>query len=361
MAPTKDPYELLGVSQQASEDEIKKAFKQKARMYHPDNRETGDEEKFKEVGQAYDILSDPRKKAIYDQYGMDGFQQGGAGAGQDFSGFTDLSDLFSEFFGTGRSHRRTGPERGADIRYNLEIEFLEAINGCEKKINIPTLENCKTCEGTGAKPGTEMKTCGSCNGAGEVKKVTESFFGHVTQIVSCPSCEGVGKIIEDPCKDCTGQGRVKVQKDIDVKVPCGIDEGARLRWAGKGQAGRKGGEPGDLYVVIYVKEHEVFERDGMDILIRQTISFSKAALGGKVEVPITDGKSELKIPAGIQSGKILKMSGMGAPKLNNASRRGDQLVQIIVQTPEKLSKDEKKLYEELEKLEKSKKTKKGLF
>lgn len=352
-----DLYEILGVSRDASEEEVKKAFRQKARTFHPDNKETGNEEKFKEINQAYEVLSDPQKRAAYDQYGMSGLRAGYESG--DF-GFNDLSDIFSQFFGAQSGRRRTnGPERGSDLRYDLEIDFLESINGCTKEITINPLEDCGLCKGTGARPGTKLKPCKTCGGAGEVRRVTESFFGHVTQIATCPSCSGSGNVVEQPCTDCDGKGQKRVKKTIDVKVPCGIDDGARLRWGGKGESGKKGGPPGDLYVLISIKEHEVFIREGLNIFTKEIVSFSQAALGAKVKTLTTEGEKELVIPAGIQSGTILKMPGLGVPKLNNAARRGDQLVEITIETPTKLSSEEKKLFEELSKLEKSKPENKG--
>ncbi len=363
MAMTKDLYEMLGISRDATEDEIKKAFRQQARKYHPDNKETGSEEVFKGINQAYEILSDPQKRNIYDQYGLKGLQNSYSGSdGQNF-GFGDLSDIFSQFFGETRTHRpSTGPERGLDLRYDLQIDFLEAINGCNKQITIQSHEDCKLCKGSGAKPGSTLKTCRSCNGLGEVRRVTESFFGHVTQITTCPSCQGNGKIVEQPCSDCNGKGQELVKKSIEVKVPCGIDDGARLRWGGKGEAGRKGGPPGDLYVIIGIREHEVFIREGQNVIIEQAISFAHAALGGNVKVPSIEGEKTLNIPAGVQSGVILKMPGLGVPKLNNLARKGDQLVHITVETPTKLSAEEKKIFEQLAKIQEEKNPKKfGFF
>lgn len=356
-----DLYEILGVSRDATDEEIKKAFRQKARVLHPDNKETGNEEKFKGLNQAYEILSDAQKRSIYDQYGMNGLRGGYADSGVDFN---DLSDIFSQFFGAQTGRRTNGPERGNDLRYDLEIDFLESINGCTKQATINPLEDCGLCKGTGARPGTKLNTCKTCGGSGEVRRVTESFFGHVTQIASCPSCNGSGNVVEQPCTDCNGKGQKRSKKTIDIKVPCGIDDGARLRWGGKGEAGKKGGPPGDLYVMISVKEHEVFIREGLNIFTKETISFSQAALGTKIKTLTTEGEKELTIPAGIQSGTALKMSGLGVPKLNNLARRGDQIVEIIVETPTKLSSEEKKLFEELSKLEKSKpenKKKFGIF
>ena len=358
MAQTKDYYEILGIQKDATEEEIKKAFRQQARKYHPDNKETGNEETFKEINQAYEILSDPQKRSIYDQYGTAGLKSAFGESVFDF-GFRDLSEIFSEFFGaTHRSHRSTGPERGRDIRHDLEIEFLEAINGCSKQITITPLEDCETCKGTGAKPGSKLKNCRSCNGLGEIRMVSDSFFGQVTQISTCPSCSGSGKIVEQPCTDCNGKAQRRVKRNVDVKVPCGVDDGARLRWGGKGEAGKKGGPPGDLYVVINVKEHDLFKREGLNIIIEQKISFSHAALGGNIKVPTTEGEKLLALPSGVQSGAVLKMPGLGAPKLNNAARRGDQLVYITIETPSKLTAEERKIFEQLAKIQQEKGDKK---
>ena len=348
MSQTKDLYEILGVSRDASEDEVKKAFRQQARKYHPDNKETGNEELFKELNQAYEILSDPEKRSVYDQYGLNGLRNAfGDSESFDF-GFGDLSDIFSQFFGGATKTRRSsGPERGADIRYELAISFLEAIKGCEKQITIQPLEDCGSCKGTGAKPGTQLKTCKTCNGMGEVKRVAESFFGHVTQITTCPSCNGSGKTIENPCIECNGKGQKRVKRTIDVKVPCGVDDSSRLRWGGKGEPGRKGGPPGDLYVVVNIKEHELFSRNGQDIVTQEKISFSQAALGGNIKVATVDGEKTLQIPTGVQTGTVLKIPGLGVPKINNMARRGDQLIEIIVETPTKLSAEEKKIFEQL--------------
>ncbi|MBI2995681.1 MAG: molecular chaperone DnaJ [Candidatus Melainabacteria bacterium] len=360
MAQTKDLYAILGVSRDASEDEVKKAFRQQARKYHPDNKETGNEDLFKEINHAYEILSDPEKRAIYDRYGLDGLKS--TFGDLDIFDFGDLSDIFSQFFGgAARAHRPTGPERGADLRFELEIDFLEAIHGCTKKITIYPFEECGVCKGTGARPGSKLTTCRSCNGLGEVRKISESFFGHVTQITTCPSCFGTGKIVEQICTECHGKALKQVKKSIDVKVPCGVDHGARLRWGGKGNAGKKGGPPGDLYVVVNVKEHEIFVREEQNIFIEQKISFTQAALGGNIKVPTTEGEKALNIPSGIQTGTILKMPGLGVPKLNNPARRGDELVQIMIETPTKLSAEERKIFEQLAKIQEEREHKKKEF
>jgi len=362
MDKTKDLYEILGVSRDATVDQIKKAFRQQARKYHPDNKETGDEEKFKEINLAYEVLSDEEKRSAYDMYGVEGLRGMRAGAsGFDF-GFTDLSDIFAEFFGGGRSYRSGGPERGLDIRYDLEIDFLEAINGCKKEIDYQVIEDCGICKGTGSKPGSKLKSCNSCNGIGEVRQVRESFFGHMTQISTCPSCMGSGKVVVDSCSECKGKGQHRVKRQVEVKVPCGVDDTARLRWGGKGEAGKKGGPPGDLYVIIHVKEHEIFLRQDQDIVIRQSVSFSHAALGGNIKVLTTEGEKNLMIPPGVQTGTVLKIPGLGVPKLSNPARRGDELIEIFVETPTKLSAEERKIFEQLEKIQKEKEgKKKGLF
>ena len=359
MPELRDLYEILEIERGASEEDIKKAYRKLARQYHPDNKETGDEEKFKVVNLANEVLSNPQKRAAYDRYGMSGLRGAATGASQFDFGFGDLSEIFAEFFGAGfgGGFRTSGPERGADLRYDLEIEFLEAINGCAKEIEINLLDSCSLCKGSGVRPGSKLKTCSSCNGMGEVKKVTESFFGHMTRIMTCPICEGEGKIPEQVCKECNGQGRKQAKRKTEIKVPCGIEDGARLRWQGKGEAGKKSAHPGDLYVVVHVKEHEVFEREEMDIFVKQKVSFSTAALGGKIKVLTTEGEKELEVPAGTQTNTILKMPGLGVPKLNNASRRGDQLVAVIVETPLKLSSEERKIFEELAKLEKQRREK----
>lgn len=359
---TKDLYEILGISRDASEDEIKRAFRQQARKYHPDNKETGNEEIFKDVNQAYEILSDSNKRALYDQYGLQGIKGEFSGTDFDF-GFGDLSDIFSQFFGNvPRGTKAAGPERGNDLRCELEIDFLEAIKGCTKQITIQPLEECITCKGNGAKPGTKLKTCRSCNGLGEVRRISESFFGQVTQIATCPSCNGSGKIVEIPCSECNSKGQKRVKKHIDVKVPCGVDDGARLRWGGKGEAGKRGGPPGDLYVIVHVKEHEIFKREGQDIIIQHHISFTQAALGSNIKVPTTEGEKVLSIPTGIQSGTVLTIPGLGVPKLNNLARRGDELIEIIIATPTKLSTEERKIFEQLEKIQQEKGGKKfGIF
>ena len=354
MSDKRDYYEVLGVQKGASDDEIKKAFKKLARKYHPDlNRDDPKtaEEKFKEVNEAYSVLSDPQKKAQYDQFGHAAFENGGGGGGAGgFGGFGGggggFEDIFDAFFGGGGSRsRRSGPERGSDLRYDLELTFEEAAFGKEAELTVPRMENCGTCHGTGAAAGTSPETCPDCHGSGQVQRRQNTPFGQILNSHPCGRCHGTGKIIKTPCKDCGGTGRKKVRKKISVKIPAGVDEGSRIRVAGGGEAGLRGGGNGDLYVYIFVKRHKLFERDGSDVLCEVPISFVQAALGDTIEAPTIDGKVEMKIPAGIQSGTMLRLKGRGIPFLRG-NGRGDQLVRVKVLTPQKLSARQKEILKE---------------
>ena len=339
---TRDYYEVLGVPKGASEEEIKKAYRRLARQYHPDvNKDDPNaEEKFKEINEAYEVLSDAQKRAAYDRFGHAGTDpnfNGGGGfggfGGFDFGGFGDIFDMF--FGGTGR-RRDTGPVRGDDLRYDLRIEFEDAVFGKEMTIRVPRIELCPTCHGNKAKPGTPIKTCTQCNGTGQVQTVQSTPFGRFSTVRPCDRCQGEGKTIETPCPECAGRGRVRRVREINIKIPAGVDTGHRLRVAGEGEAGLRGGPPGDLYVYISVKPHRLFQRTGNDVILEQTISFAQAALGGTVEVPTLDGKTELKIPEGTQPGTIFKMRGKGIPYLRG-SGRGDQLVRVKIEVPTKLN------------------------
>lgn len=356
----RDYYEVLGVEKGASDADIKKAFKKLARKYHPDlNRDNpkAAEEKFKEVNEAYGVLSDPQKRQQYDQFGHAAFETGGtggAGAGG-FGGFGGFGgggfgggfdDIFDAFFGGGGGRqRRQGPERGADLRYDLEIAFEEAAFGKEVELTIPRTEECDTCHGTGAAAGTEPETCPECKGSGQVQHVQNTPFGRMVNTRTCGRCGGTGKIIKTPCRSCGGSGMKKVRRTIKVKIPAGVDEASRIRVAGGGEAGRRGGSRGDLYVYIFVRPHKLFRRDGTDVLCEVPISFVQAALGDTVEVPTLDGKVEMKVPAGVQSGTVLRLKGRGIPYLRG-SGRGDQHVRVKVLTPQKLSARQKELLKE---------------
>jgi molecular chaperone DnaJ len=320
----------------------------KSRKHHPDRNpdDTGAEEKFKEAKQAYEILSDSDKRAAYDQFGHAGVdQQAGMGGGYGGGGFSDaFSDIFGDIFGGGGS-RRDRVYRGADLRYNLEIGLEEAARGTETKIRIPSLEECGVCHGSGAKPGTTPSTCTTCGGHGQVR-IQQGFFS-VQQ--TCPRCGGTGKMVSDPCTACHGEGRVKKHKTLSVKIPAGVDSGDRIRLAGEGEAGVNGGPPGDLYVVIHLKEHPVFKRDGDDLHCEMPISFATAALGGEVEIPTLEGHAKIKIPAETQSGKVFRLRGKGIKGVRSHAP-GDLMCHMLVETPVNLSERQRELLREFEAL-----------
>ncbi|WP_018130362.1 molecular chaperone DnaJ [Effusibacillus pohliae] len=346
----RDYYEVLGVSKNATEEEIKKAYRKLARKYHPDiNKEPDAEAKFKEINEAYEVLSDKEKRARYDQFGHAdpgaGFGGGGTGFGGagDFDGFGGFGDIFDMFFGGGRPR---GPRKGADLQYNLQIEFEEAAKGVEKEIEIPRTEECPTCHGSGAKPGTHPETCSVCRGTGTQEQVINTPLGRMVNRRTCQVCGGDGQIIKNPCTQCRGSGTIRVRKRINVKIPAGVDTGNRIRISGAGEPGDKGAPPGDLYVVIYVREHKFFERDGDDIFCRVPISFVQAALGDEIEVETLDGKVKLRIPEGTQTGTSFRLRGKGMPRLNS-SYRGDQHVRVIVVTPTNLTERQRELLRQL--------------
>lgn len=345
----RDFYEILGVNRDAGDDDIKKAYRKLAMKYHPDrNPDSKDaEDKFKEAKEAYEILSDSQKRAAYDQYGHAGVdpQAGfGGGGGAGYGGFADaFGDIFGDIFGGGGRGGRSNVYRGSDLRYNLEISLEEAARGTETKIRIPTQEECETCHGTGAKPGTEAKTCSTCGGHGQVR-IQQGFFS-IQQ--TCHTCHGSGKVIPNPCGSCHGAGRVKSYKTLSVKIPSGVDEGDRIRLSGEGEAGINGGPSGDLYVVVHIKPHEVFQRDGNDLHCEMPISFTTAALGGEIEIPTLDGMARLKIPAESQSGKVFRLRSKGIKGVR-ASAPGDLMCHIVVETPVNLTERQKELLRELE-------------
>ena len=354
MASKRDYYEVLGLNRDASTDEIKKAFKKLAMKYHPDRNPDNPkaEDNFKEVKEAYEILTDPQKKSAYDQFGHAGVEQSmGGGPGGGFQGgFSDFGDafgdIFGDIFGGGRSNSgRSNVYRGADLRYNLEISLEEAAHGTEKKIRIPVLSQCKTCSGSGAKKGTQPTTCGTCGGHGQVR-MQQGFFS-VQQ--TCPKCQGSGKVINDPCNDCSGAGRVKESKTLSVKIPAGVDEGDRIRLSNEGEAGVNGGPSGDLYVVVALKKHAIFERDGADLHCELPISFSVAALGGEVEIPTLGGNAKMKIPAETQTGATFRLKGKGVKPVRE-NFTGDLLCHVVVETPVKLTERQKQILSELEDL-----------
>jgi molecular chaperone DnaJ len=358
---SKDYYKILGVEKGATKDEIKKAFREKAHVFHPDKKD-GDETKFKEINEAYQVLHDDQKRQQYDQFGSSFDQQGGFGGGMNWSDFMnqargggfsaggdfgDLNDILGDLFGGGfGGGRRKTNNRGHDIEVDLSLSFEEAVFGVEKTIELYKLEICDKCNGNGAEPGTKISECKNCGGQGKVQKVQRTILGNMQTVVVCPDCVGEGKKHEKDCVKCSGQGRHKEKKQVQVKVPAGIDNGMTLRMQNEGEAGIKGSKSGDLFIHIHVKPSEEFKRQGNSIITHQEISFSQAALGDKVAIKTIDGEVSLKIPAGTQSGKVFKLKGKGVPSFQGYGK-GDHHVEVIVKTPEKLSKDQKKILEEL--------------
>ncbi|MCK6629373.1 MAG: molecular chaperone DnaJ [Anaerolineae bacterium] len=353
MSNKRDYYEVLGVAKGATPEEIKKSYRQLARKYHPDvNKEPDAEDKFKEINEAYEILSDDQKRGMYDRFGHAGVGgAGGFGGFQDFGGFRDPFEIFEEVFGGlggfSRSRRqRGGPRRGADLRYEMTLEFEEAVFGVEKEIEVPRQETCNTCNGNGVEPGTSPIRCPECNGTGEIRRQTGFFIN----IGTCPRCQGRGEIITSPCRECRGQGRIVKTRRLSVKVPAGVDNGTQIRLSGEGESGTLGGPPGNLYVVIRVKPHDYFRRNEETIHLELGINITQAALGDEVEVPTLDGKEMMTIPAGTQTGDTIRLRGKGVPRLRRDGSnmgRGDQIVTLQVRTPTNLTKEQRHLLLEL--------------
>ena len=344
----RDYYEVLGVDKSASERDIKKAYKRLAMKYHPD-RTQGDkamEEKFKEVQEAYEILTDSQKRAAYDQYGHAGVDPNrGHGGGHGAGDFGDIfGDVFGDIFGGGRGGgRQSRAARGSDLRYNLELSLEEAVRGKSVEIRVPTLAECETCDGSGAKKGSSVKTCTTCHGQGQVQ-MRQGFFA-VQQ--ACPTCSGKGKIITDPCRECHGQGRVEKTKTLSVKVPAGVDTGDRIRLSNEGEAGENGAPAGDLYVQVHVKQHKIFERDGNNLYCEVPLSFTRAAIGGEIEVPTLEGKVKLKVTPETQTGKMFRLRNKGVKSVRSGSV-GDLICKVVIETPVNLNSRQKELLEELE-------------
>jgi molecular chaperone DnaJ len=341
----RDYYEILGVARTATGQELKSAFRKLAVQYHPD-KNPGDkvsEEKFKEASEAYEVLCDADKRARYDRFGHQA--PGGFGPSPFEAGFSgNINDIFGDIFGEifgQRGRSRAARQRGADLRYNLEVSFTEAAFGTEAKVKIPRHKECAVCHGSGTRPGTGPKTCPTCHGAGELR-MTQGFF-QISR--TCGQCQGTGKVITDPCMTCRGAGKVETESVLTVKVPPGVDTGTRLKLTGEGESGERGGPPGDLYVVVHVQEHPIFIREDTEVICEVPISFTQAALGATIDVPTLDGKVKMKIPSGTQSGKVFRLRGKGVPHLNGY-QRGDQHVRVTVEVPEKLTKKERELLEQ---------------
>ena len=346
MSSNRDYYEVLGVNRNATDEEIKKAFRKLAFKHHPDhNHQDGAEKQFKEVNEAYQVLSDADKRAAYDHFGNSG-TEGVFGQGFEGFNFGGFGDIFDAFFGGTATATRQAPQRGADLHYRVTLSFEEAAFGSDQEIAITRTENCSLCHGIGAKPGSQPIRCPNCNGSGQVKRVQQSIFGRFTNIATCSQCHGEGRIITEPCPQCRGGGRERQQRRILVRVPAGINDDSQIRMSGEGDAGARGGSAGNLYVSISVKSHQYFVRDNDNILYQLAINFTQAALGGEVKIPTLDGNAKLKIPAGSQTGDVFRLKGKGIPHLNRHGR-GDQLVPIFVVTPDKLSKRQRQLLEEL--------------
>lgn len=351
MAEKRDFYEVLGVSKSATKDEIKSAYRKLAKVYHPDNKQTGDEAKFKEIQEAYDILYDDQKRQTYDQFGHAAFDQSAGGGAGGFNGFqggfgdVDLGDLFGSFFGGGRARSRgnsNGPRRGNDTLQRVEISFMDSINGKKVKLTVNYDQTCSKCNGTGAKDSSSIKTCSKCNGRGSIVRQQQTIFGVMQSETTCPDCGGTGKVVAEKCSDCLGKGYKRVKSELDVNIPAGITNGQQIRIAGKGERGYNGGPNGDLYLEVIVKQHEYFTRQGNDIHINVPIDLVTACLGAKITVPTVYGDIEVNVPEGTQPNAILKVKGKGVKELNS-SNYGDQYIHLQVKTPTKLSSEQRKL------------------
>ena len=346
----RDYYDILGVPKNASDDDLKKAFRKLAFQYHPDrNKESGAEEKFKEINEAYQVLSDPEKRSQYDRFGHAGLS-GSASGGDGFGGFSGFGDIFDSFFGGsgfgGSTRNRNSARRGGDIEVTMTVEFEEAVFGTEKDFEVNRIETCSKCRGSKSEPGSTVANCGTCGGSGQVRKAQQSVFGQFVQVADCGACRGQGKVVSNPCGKCRGQGRERVNRKLAVTIPPGIEEDTQIRLTNEGEHGVNGGPPGDLYIGFKVKGHKHFLREGINIRYQLPINIAQASLGSLVYVPTLDGRVELNVPAGTQPGQVFRMKGKGVAQLQG-NRRGDQLVTIDVKVPKKLSKEQKILLEQL--------------
>lgn len=365
-----DYYEILGVTKEATKEEIKSAFRQKARKLHPDvNKAPDAEERFKELGKAYETLSDDNKRATYDRYGEDGLKNAGFDTNGPFAGgFGDINDIFESFFGGfggfgfgGGGVDPKAPQRGDDLRYDVKLKFEEAAFGINKEIKFDHLETCPDCHGTGAEAGTQKKTCPQCNGSGQVKTVTRTPLGNFAQITTCPHCKGKGQVIDKPCKTCKGHGQVNKEKKVEIKIPAGVDNMSKIRVSKEGDCGINGGPNGDLFVVIHVESSNYYKRDGINVFTELEISPAQAVVGDIISIKTLDGEKEIQIPAGSQHGHLLKIKGAGIPIITRPSQRGDHIVVLKIKVPTKLNEEEKVLYQKLYEIQTGKKPQKSIM
>ena len=347
----RDYYEVLGVPQSASEEDIKKAFRKLALEYHPDrNKDDGASEKFKEFNEAYQVLTDPKKRAAYDRFGHAGVAENGARGFEGFENFGGFGDIFDAFFGGGPSARsQTSARRGADLQYTLTISFEEAVFGVEKDLEVRRTEVCGHCDGSRSEPGSATPRCSNCGGTGQIRRGHQSIFGQFMQVTTCGTCRGEGKVITTPCSRCRGTAREVRDRRLVVSIPAGIEGGTQVRLSGEGEPGSNGGPPGDLYVSLRVKPHPLYRREGDDIMLLQKINFAHAALGVTLQVPTLDGEAEIVIPQGTQTGDVIRLKGKGVPHLGSSKQRGDQLVIAVVETPKSLNDEQRRLFQELAK------------
>ncbi|MCI0438514.1 MAG: molecular chaperone DnaJ [Chloroflexi bacterium] len=346
----RDYYEVLGVGRDASEEEIKKAFRKLALEYHPDRNKKADAaEKFKEINEAYQVLSDPKRRSTYDRFGHAGIGTNGGGRGfEGFDNFGGFGDIFDAFFGGfgGRARTRPSARRGADLQYAVSIEFEEAVFGVRKEVSIQRMEVCGLCRGSKSEPGSSPKACSNCGGTGQVRRNHQSIFGQFVQVATCGACQGEGKIIANPCSECKGMGVQRRSRQIEVNIPAGIEDNTQLRLSGEGEPGSGGGLSGDLFLMVRVKEHPQFKREGNNIIYTKPINVAQAVLGAKVKVPTLEGETTVDIPPGTQSGQVFRLKGKGVPYLKS-NRRGDQLIGVVVDTPRNLTPEQRRLFEQL--------------
>lgn len=354
MAAKRDYYDVLGIARGASQEEIKRAFRARARQYHPDvSKEADAEERFKEVNEAYAVLSDERKRATYDRYGHAGVDQSPGTGADPFYGFT-VSDIFDEFFGASTRSRQRAPRRGQDLPYRLTIDFIEALFGAEREIEFERTDLCDRCDGVGAEPGTDPQVCPTCGGAGEVRQARQTLLGQIVNITTCPNCRGTGRVIVTPCRQCSGSGQIRRSRRLTVSVPAGVDHGTQIRITGEGEPGVNGGPPGNLYIAISVRPHEYFRRRGDDLFVKVSINVAQAALGHTVMVPVLTAQGEIEealaIPSGTQSGEVIVLKGRGVPRLRRDGTHtgfGDLQVMIEVRIPKRLTPEQEALFLEL--------------